>query len=49
MKLFDVCQSPLNILEQVGQDVEGPIKGYVYLVESFGLVDGPGIWFVVFS
>lgn len=40
MKLIDQSQSPLNILEQVGQDHDGPIKGYVHSVESFGSVDG---------
>lgn len=42
MKLIDQSQSPLNILEQVGQDHDGPIKGYVHwskvLVRSMALV-----------
>ncbi|MCI1987323.1 MAG: pyruvate formate-lyase-activating protein [Lactobacillus sp.] len=48
MKLFDNTDAPVNVLDQAAVQAQGPIKGYVHSVESFGAVDGPGIRFTVF-
>ncbi|MFD1485216.1 pyruvate formate-lyase-activating protein [Lacticaseibacillus baoqingensis] len=48
MKLFDNTDAPVNVVDQAAVEAQGPIKGYVHSVESFGAVDGPGIRFTVF-
>lgn len=47
MKLFDTT-TPTNVLDAVEKTDNGPIKGYVHSLESFGAVDGPGVRFTAF-